>query len=444
MGGPEVIIVGAGAAGLAAAHEVGAAGKSVLVLEARDRIGGRVLTARDPRLAFPIELGPEFIHGRPPSTWAWVKRLGLTAIDLPFHHHQRRRGRVVRLDDFSAEMEPVMNGLAHLGPRDKSFVEYLRSHRGGGADARRLAVAFIEGFDAADPAMISAKSLAGELQTLGDVSEQTQFRLLEGYGELIDRLHAALDARRVRIRLGVTVREVRWERGAVELRCAAKDRGELTLTAPRVILTLPVGVLQAAYPARGAVRFIPDLPAKRRAIHQLGSGSVVKVVMVFTEAFWESAAAARASRAGSTLRDAVFMHNPGAAFPTCWTSIPLRTPVLTAWAGGPRALALAGAGPDAQVDAALRSAAELLGMRAASVRSRLVRARVKDWHADPFARGAYSYVAVGGEKARAELARSERGTLYFAGEAADTSGQASTVAGALASGRAAARAVLQG
>jgi monoamine oxidase len=115
----------------------------------------------------------------------------------------------------------------------------------------------------------------------------------------------------------------------------------------------------------------------------------------------------------------------------------MRAPLLTAWAGGPKAERLTGRSSAALVRDALASVAAVFGARAAE----LVCAYVHDWAQDPYARGGYSYVLAGGEGARAALAAPLRGTLYFAGEATDAD-EAGTVAGALRSGVRAARQIL--
>ena len=117
-------------------------------------------------------------------------------------------------------------------------------------------------------------------------------------------------------------------------------------------------------------------------------------------------------------------------------------PVLTGWAGGPKSDALSGIPEPEVIDRAIASLADLLGIPARRLTDMLVGGRCHDWQSDPWSRGAYSYVRVGGASARRDLARPVAGTLFFAGEAADTGGQASTVAGAIASGQAAARAAL--
>ena len=107
---PDVLILGAGAAGLAAAKVLSDAGRSALILEARDRIGGRIFTHQDPKLKIPIELGAEFVHGRPDVTWQLLREAGILAYDLPFEHRQRKSGRLVKLAVDEALGE-VMSGL---------------------------------------------------------------------------------------------------------------------------------------------------------------------------------------------------------------------------------------------------------------------------------------------------------------------------------------------
>jgi monoamine oxidase len=147
--------------------------------------------------------------------------------------------------------------------------------------------------------------------------------------------------------------------------------------------------------------------------------------MAFREAFWEKQHPGVA-----------FFHSPDAPFPTFWTPLPMHAPLLTAWAGGPKAERLTGSSEE-----------ELLKKALASVRSVLKSDEepqaflVHDWQADPYARGGYSYVKVGGSGAREELAEPLEDTLFFAGEATDTE-QSGTVGGALASGIRAAREIL--
>lgn len=428
-----IIVIGAGAAGLAAARVLADRGHHVTILEARARVGGRIHTVLDD--ARPVELGAEFIHGRPPATWDLLREADLRVCDVPFEHMERRAGRLISRPDYWTELRSGLRGLARIGPRDISVAEYLRRNRTLDAHARTMVEDFVSGFDAADLERISAKSIAREQEDVGDLRE-SQFRLLHGYAGLTQFLQQSLDKSRVRIRLRSPVAEIHWSKRGV---ACYVGRTRRVVRGRAAVITLPLGVLQLSPDNTGAVRFVPDIPEKQRAAMKLGSGPVLKVILRFVEPFWETDSFIRAARADRPLQNASFLHCYAAAFPTWWTPRPLRDPLLTGWAGGPKARALSGRSHEELIREALRSLAVLFRHPVARIASLLVRGRVHDWPSDAFARGAYSYVTVGGGRARAVLAQPVDGVLFFAGEATDTAGQASTVAGALQSGHRAAR-----
>ena len=399
----DVIVIGAGAAGLAAADMLARSGREVLLLEARDRIGGRCDTRRMSGLAVPVELGAEFIHGRPEATLALLERAGVPGVDSTRTQRFVDRGRLRPVDAF-AEAQKAMRATAVLKKHDLSFKAFLEQRKLPRL-TRTFATMMVQGFDAADPALVSARDIADEWQTaLGS----SQMRPQGGYGALLEFL-----AKDLSIRLRTVVREIRWQRGRVEID---------GVRAPRAVVTLPLGVLQA-----GTVRFVPELKEKHSSLAKLASGPVIRVAMRFAEPFWEE-----------RCPKVAFFHSPEAPFPTFWTPLPMRAPLLTAWAGGPKAQLLTGS-----------TKKELLQHALASVRSVFRRipqpqaVYVQDWRADPFARGGYSYVTVDGEGARENLRKPLAGTLFFAGEATDTQGEAGTVAGALQSGIRAARELMR-
>jgi monoamine oxidase len=399
----EVIVVGAGAAGLAAAAELTKAGRSVLVLEARQRIGGRCDTRRMPGLSVPVELGAEFIHGRPQVTLDLLERAGVPGVDSTRTQRFADRGRLRPVDAF-AEAHKAMRATAVLKKQDLSFKDFLERRKLPRV-TRTFATMMVQGFDAADPAQVSARDIADEWQTaLGS----SQMRPQGGYGPLLEFL-----ARDLSIRLRTVVREIRWQRGAVRV---------AGVRARQAIVTLPLGVLQS-----GTVRFMPELKEKNSSLAKLASGPVIRVAMRFREPFWEE-----------RCPKVAFFHSPEAPFPTFWTPLPMHAPLLTAWAGGPKAARLTGL-----------SQRDLLGQALASIRSVFGRIPqpeayyVQDWEADPFARGGYSYVKVNGHRARQALAEPIEQTLFFAGEATNTQGEAGTVAGALQSGIRAAREIMR-
>ena len=432
----DVLVIGAGAAGLAAAAGLATSGRAVLILEARDRIGGRIWTHAEPGFPVPVELGAEFIHGEPEATFDLMRRFGVAAVDTRGPHWTCRRGRLgLRGDVFSQVQAAMRRNRGRLRARDLPFRDFLA--RIGAAelppDARALALALVEGFDAADPAEVSARSIVDEWVG-GEALDAPQFRPLGGYGALLAPLAASLEQGSAHLQMNSVVRTVRWREGAVE--AEGVQLGEsFRAQAKRAIVTLPLGVLQLPAGAPAAVRFDPPLLEKEKSLRRLGSGPVLKAVLRFGEAFWEDASA-------GACRDAAFFHAPDAPFPTLWTALPVRVPLLVAWAGGPRAARLSGASRDAVLKVALDSVRSVFGRRLAR-KARLESAALHDWQQDPFARGAYSYVLAGGGGARRALARPLGDTLFFAGEATDAGGEAGTVAGALRSGQSAARAVIR-
>lgn len=423
----DVLVIGAGAAGLSAAAELSAAGLTVCMLEARDRVGGRVFTRHEVNLPVALELGAEFIHGESPDTFGWLAKANSGIVDAA---HARWRLDAGKLRQGDEVFEDLKRGLEKIRKprRDVPFSEFLDANKRVLSPAsRQFARTLVEGFDAADATRVSTlatlASWAGE-----SAADAPTFRPLNGYSALFGALQSSLHPQRVQLQLNTVVREVRWKRGAVTVE-GTRQGQPFSLSAPRAIVTLPLGVLQLPSQAPGAVQFMPALKAKHAAFAGLASGPVIKVVLRFGTAFWERLDDGR-------YRDGAFFHAPNAAFPTFWSMLPMRSPVLAAWAAGPNAARLAGVDESEIIKRALDSLQMIFGKRA-NVHGQLQAAYLHDWQADPFARGAYSFVTVGGLHARRQLGEPIQNTLYFAGEAADEAAGA-TVGGALASGKRAA------
>jgi monoamine oxidase len=425
----DVLIVGAGVAGLTAGAELASKGHSILVLEARDRVGGRVWTRHEPELSAPVELGAEFIHGEIPETFELLQEVGKAALETSGRRWAWRDGKLQQRTE--AVFDQVQNGLkqfADSGLRDISFEEFLADGEryGLSPEARKLARGSVEGFDAADPARVSTLSIAEEWSA-GGMLDAPQFRPAGGYSSVLRALAGALNRKQVQLQLQTVVQSVRWSHTSVEVQGQflgqpfhAKGR--------KAIITLPLGVLQAPAEAPGAVQFTPALSTKHAALQGLASGPVLKVVLRPRTAFWETLE-------GGQYHDAGFFFAPDLTFPTFWTPRPVRAPLLIAWMGGPRAARLGARSTTEVVREAVDSATRLFGVHDLELEA----AYVHDWLSDPFSRGAYSYVTVGGQNARGELAAPIHDTLFFAGEATDAEG--GTVTGALHSGMRAAREV---
>ena len=392
------------------------AGRQVLILEARGRVGGRCWTRRLPGISTPIELGAEFIHGRPDVTLRLLQKAGLAPVDSVRKSRAAEDGKLVPINAFAEAQRAVRDAVVH---KDVSFATFLARRRMR-ARTRTFAKLMVQGFDAADPARVSARSIVEEWGS-GTSMGASQPRPAGGYGPLLEGLAAEALGDGARLRLEAVVREIRWRRGTVEMESDFLGK-RFVERARQAIVTLPLGVLQA-----GTVRFRPPLRDKRSALERLGSGPVIKAALWFERAFWEERSPGTA-----------FFHAPRSAFPTFWTPLPARVPLLIAWAGGPKAERLPRLADENLIEQALRGARAVFGRIPP-----LAAALVHDWRRDPFARGAYSYVLVDGEGAREKLAESVADTLYFAGEATDTAGEAGTVAGALQSGVRAARQLLE-
>jgi monoamine oxidase len=215
------------------------------------------------------------------------------------------------------------------------------------------------------------------------------------------------------------VNEIEWSAGRVRVD---------NFVAEGAVVTLPLGILQA-----GQVRFIPSLPEKQSAANQLVMGHVVKIILCFDSAFWEERGVTRPS----------FIHARGEKVPTWWTTRPMVTPILVGWAGGPPAEQLALKADSFILSAAVESLAHTFKMKPDAVESRIRAAVVKDWQAEPYSLGGYSYIPVGAITAPIALAESVADTLFFAGEATNTDGASSTVHGAIATGYRAADQILR-
>jgi monoamine oxidase len=422
----DVIVVGAGIAGLAAARALAETGLSTLVLEARDRPGGRIHTLPEPSWRAPLEAGAEFVHGKPPSLLRLLEQAGL-------HVDEAEGGRFIaeggRLRDGRALFERAQRALASLRFDREQSVRARLAARDFRARTTRLeralAVAFIEGFNAADAELASFAAIVQQSTAAERIGGDFLGRVREGYGTLVRAL-----ARGIQLSLQTVVTEVRWRAGSVEV-LARSPQGPVRATGRRALITLPLGVLQFSPPAQGAVVFVPPLPPwKRNAVASLAMGPVVKVALRFRDPPWGAIPA---------LRNLHFLHVPGAPFPTFWVPRPFDVPVLIAWAAGPAGVALSGQAEALQVRAALHSLSSALDRESAQLIASLEEAMAFDWGSDPFSRGAYSWVPVGQLRRQRTLALPVGDALHFAGEATNWEGHCATVHGALDSGLRAAR-----
>jgi monoamine oxidase len=438
----DVLVIGAGAAGLAAARALHDRAVDVAVVDARDRTGGRIWTVRNANSLVPIEMGAEFVHGRAPGLDELLEAAALAELDVGGRHFHAGRRRLRPFDDFWERLDRVMRLLVDGRRHDRSFHEFLIEKPGGRrlARDRTLARRFVEGFHGADTRLISASVLAVSGSPGDDVRERRLGRVAEGYDRVIAWLAEPLASC---IRLSSAVTSVEWAPGGVSV--AIRRQGgnrHHTIIARAAIVTVPLGVLQARDQSNGAISFVPVLRQKANTLRHLAVGAAVRVVLQFRDRFWKSDRFAERHHAVD-VDTMSFLHGADGDFPTWWTAYPATAPMLVGWCGGIRARQLSSLPSGDVIERAVDALARQVGMSGRRLRASMKGAWTHDWENDPYARGAYSYQCVRGGKAPAALARPLSETLFFAGEATETSGATGTVHGAIATGRRAASQVLR-
>jgi monoamine oxidase len=423
--GESVLIVGAGAAGIGAGRMLHDAGYRVTILEARDRIGGRVWTDRS-LMGLPLDMGASWIHGvRGNPLTDLVQQYGIRTLpsDADNINVYAADGEVVN-DRTLSEMESAFEEL--LDELD-SYRETLDEDMTVGAAIRYV----LEDWDVSDEerhvimALVNTNiehEYAADVDDLSlwwwdDDSELAGGDVLfpDGYGQIFERLADGLD-----IRLGHGVQSVTYD---------GDDGVSITTSqgvfeADYAIVTVPLGVLKA-----GAIRFDPPLPqAKQAAIRDLGMSVLNKVYLHFPDVFWD--------------RDAEWMLYLGERTGEWADAVNIYAytgqPVLLLFNAAEFGLAIEDM-PDAEI---VRRAMEMLRSVYGANIPEPDGVLITRWGKDPYALGSYSSISLGATPAdREALAESVEDVLFFAGEAT-SSEFPSTVHGALLSGRAAAEGIM--
>lgn len=410
---PDVLVIGAGCAGIAAARELAARGRTCVVLEGGPRVGGRAFT-ESATLGIAFDHGASWLHQAEENPLTPLARaLGLALLD----HDTLRDRRLFAHGHFADAAD-----RAAFAAAEDAFWTAIEAAAADGAPDRPADQAAPRGgpWDATVAHWEGAQICAAELSrmSLHDVAatalDGPNVILREGIGGLVARLAEGLP-----IRLAARVDRLRWRAQGVVAEGAFGS-----VAAHAAIVTVSTGVLAAE-----GIVFDPPLPAATRdAIHDLPLGLLTKI------AFRADDPATPDLPPFASLRRAV--ETPGDR-PMSFISRLFGEPVLIGFCGGAQAWELTGDAAAAEATAR-REVAAMFGARAAAA---LGRATVTRWGEDPLFRGAYTHAMPGAQAARRVLATPlADGRLCFAGEACHPR-FAATVAGAWLSGIYAARAV---
>jgi monoamine oxidase len=230
------------------------------------------------------------------------------------------------------------------------------------------------------------------------------------------------------IQLSTVVKDVKWYKGLVEV----LDETHHSYTAHKLLITVPVGVLKAGEKEKGAIRFIPELEDKKKALQQLGYGDVIKILLQFNEVIPVS----DQIRKDSTVEmNDLHMILSDKIVPTWWTQHPDDSSLLTGWLSGPKAASLKEESKEEIRNLALDSLAKIFGIKNKILEDKLQWWKVFNWSTDPFTRGSYSYSTLQTNEARQVMITPVENTLYFAGEALYDGPEMGTVEAALESGK---------
>ncbi len=391
----DVLVIGAGVAGLNAGRLLAQAGRRVAILEARNRIGGRIWTRpispdNSQRLG-SVELGAEFVHGLPPETWSLIEEAALRTCEVDGSSLRFDGSRLMTADIQQGSAERVLEEMRQwIGKQvsDLSFIDYLKGRSIDPLTAR-AASNYVEGFNAADQNRISVAALAKQQAAEDAIATDRLFRVEAGYAALPGFLAERFVAAGGELMLDAPVKRISWKRGAVTVEVASKQ-----YHADRALITVPLGVLQAE-----TIEFVPRPAAVLFHANRLAMGPVVKVVLVFKSKFWSE--------------DLSFLLAATEVPPTWWTPMPHEAPMLTGWAGGPKAEGLLGlvtaeGDAGALLDQCLATLAKIFTRSRVDIRQMLLSWHMHDWQSDHYARGAYSYVPCGAGNRRDGRTPSDR------------------------------------
>ena len=254
----DVIIIGAGAAGLLAGKLLAEHGKTVCILDARDRIGGRIHTLPYEDWNTVVEAGAEFIHGNLELTFELLKEAGLKKVQIGGEMWRVINGDWQQDDDYFDKQEKVVSKLKTL-KEDMSMAAFLAREFAGdeNAEVRQTLTGYIEGYYAGDSNLASAQTFLAEWQS----ENEEQYRPVTGYHPLLQYLLTKFQENGGILQLSTIVKQINYLQNIVEV----IDVNLQKYTATKAIITVPLGVWKAEEKDQAFIDYHPALPQKKEA-----------------------------------------------------------------------------------------------------------------------------------------------------------------------------------
>jgi monoamine oxidase len=406
----DVIIIGAGAAGLYAMKELVSAGYKVCMLEAAETPGGRVATIEEHGFTGPVETGAEFIHGKLPVTFKLLKEAGVSyeAVEGDMIGVQNGEWKHEEHDN---HWDKFLNELNNLRT-DITILQFLDTHFSDPeyVHLREAVQRFAQGFDLADISKASILPLRNEWKNI----DKKQYRVKGGYMQLLNYLLKFSLQKNAVIYLNACVNKIEYDTGVVIVTTTEKK----TFESDKLIITVSLGVLQS-----GSIEFKPGLKDHGVAIQGIGFGSVIKILLEFKTSFWKE------------FEDDIGFILSNEEIPTWWTQLPRENNLLTGWLGGPKAVEKVFEPEETLLQTALQSLSNIFRIPPAMLREELVHHKIICWQKNQFIKGGYSYSTLASEHARKVLSTPINDTIFFAGEAIVGGDSTGTVESALQSGK---------